>query len=144
MTAKTCLLMPDAVVDLDRVQKLADQSVTAENHREDRWAQFGKALAEYRAGRHAEAVQWLKRVAPEANEWAVRDASAFAVLALAQHHRSRDEEALRALDRAEGIVAAKMPDPAAGRPFDSVWHDWLRCQVLLREAKEVLKTKRSP
>jgi serine/threonine protein kinase/tetratricopeptide (TPR) repeat protein len=138
--AKTCLLSPEAVADLDYVLKLADRAVpSTENNRENRWAQFCKALAEHRAGRHAEAVQWLDLVAPEAKEYPVRDASAFAVLALAQHHQSQGHEALRALDRAEGIVAAKQPDPAAGRLFGDDWHDWLRCQVLLREAEELLK-----
>jgi tetratricopeptide (TPR) repeat protein len=139
-TAKSCLLMPDAVTDLDRVQKLADQAVTGtENNADYRWFLFCKALAEYRAGRHAEAVQWLERVTSEANEYSARDASAFAVRALAQHHRSQGEEALRALDRAERIIAEKMHDPAAGRPFGDDWQDWLHCQALLREAEALLK-----
>ena len=36
------------------------------------------------------------------------------------------------------IVAKKMPDPAAGRPFDGMWQDWLHCQILLREAESLL------
>ena len=137
--AKTCLLAPEAVADLDGVLKLADRAVTGtEKNPFYRYFLFCKGLAEYRAGRHAEAVQWLERVAPKASG-GIFDGSAFAVLALAQHHRSRGEEALLALDRVEVIVAAKLPDPADGRPFADIWHDWLRCQVLLREAEELLK-----
>ncbi len=137
--AKTCLLTPEPVADLDGVLKLADRAVTGtEKDPSYRYFLFCKGLAEYRAGRPAEAVQWLERVAPEASGGEL-DASAFAVLALAQHQRSRGAEALRALDGAEVIVAANLPDPAAGRPFDDYWREWLRCQVLLREAEELLK-----
>ena len=40
---------------------------------------------------------------------------------------------------AQTIFAEKMPDPAAGRPFDGYWQDWLHCQILLREAEALLK-----
>ncbi len=76
-TAKTCLLLPNAVPDLDRVQKLADRSVAGtEKHGDYRWFVFVKGLGEYRAGRDAEAVTWLKRFGPNADGVHV-DASGF-------------------------------------------------------------------
>jgi hypothetical protein len=34
-----------------------------------------------------------------------------------------------------------MPDPAAGRPFEGMWQDWLHCQILLREAEALFGKK---
>jgi serine/threonine protein kinase/Flp pilus assembly protein TadD len=137
--AKTCLLVPDAVSDFDRVLKLADRAV--KGNEEHPWYQyfvFVKALAEYRAGHHAEAVKWLEQFGPKAIGGNM-DAYVFAVLSMAQHRLGRGEAARVALASAEKIVAKKLPDPAAGRPFGGGWHDWLRCQALLREAKEQVK-----
>jgi tetratricopeptide (TPR) repeat protein len=135
--AKACLLLPDALgaADSDRVQKLALRALTGtENDRLYYWFVLAKGLADYRAGRHAEAVQWLKRFPPNAdgNHW---DATKFAVLAMAQHGLGRAEEAWASLANAEWIIA-KMPDPTKGQPFEAVnWHDWVHAQVLCREAE---------
>jgi WD40 repeat protein/tetratricopeptide (TPR) repeat protein len=139
--AKTCLLASGAVTDLDRVLKLADRAVTGtEKQRWHRWFVFGKALAEYRAGRHAQAVEWLSGFAPNPGGGNI-DAAAFAVLAMAQLRLGRVEAARAALASGEKIVAEKLPDPAAGRPFGGDWDDWLRCQILLGEARQKLKKK---
>src|SRR5690349_19986680 len=58
-TAKACLLRPDALgaADADRAQKLAFRTVTGtENDRFYYWFVLAKGLADYHAGRHAEAV----------------------------------------------------------------------------------------
>jgi serine/threonine protein kinase/tetratricopeptide (TPR) repeat protein len=138
-TAKTCLLAADAVPDFDRVQKLADRTVDGTEKQGDyRWFLFVKGLAEYRAGRFAEAVKWLDRFGPDAHGAQI-DASGFAVRAMAQHRLGQKEKARAALKSGQAIVAEKMPDPAAGRPFDGMWQDWLHSQILLREAEELLK-----
>jgi hypothetical protein len=67
----------------------------------------------------------------------------MAVLAMAQHRLGRGEQALAALDKAEAIMAKKMADPGAGRPFGRDWDDWLRSRILLDEAGKLLK-KDSP
>jgi len=140
-TAKTCLLAPDAVPDFNRVQKLADRIVTGTEKQGDyRWFTFVKGLAEYRAGRPAEAVKWLERLGPGA-DGAQIDASVFAVLAMAQHRLGQEEKARTALHSGLAIVAEKMPDPAAGRPFEGMWQDWLHCQILLREAEALFGKK---
>jgi eukaryotic-like serine/threonine-protein kinase len=137
-TAKTCVLLPDAVPDFDRVQKLADRAVTGtEKHRYYRWFVLLKGLAEYRADRPAEALKWLERFAPNA-DGVHTDATAFAVRAMAQHRLGQKEQARAALHSAQVIFAAKMPDPGAGRPFDVGWYEWLHCQIFLREAEVIL------
>src|SRR5262249_41385636 len=65
--ALVCLLTPDAAGDLERVLKLADRAVTR-TESQGPYGQFRliPALADYRASRHAEAVKWLKHLAPKA------------------------------------------------------------------------------
>ena len=88
-TAKTCLLVPDAVADLAPVLTLADRAVTGtEKSSNYHYFVLVKGLAEYRAGRNAEAVNWVERLAPNAGGRDI-DAAAFAVLAMAQHQLGR-------------------------------------------------------
>jgi hypothetical protein len=137
-TAKTCLLAPDAVADLDHVLKLAELAVTdTERSGYYRWFVFNKALAEYRGGQHAVAVKWLGRFAPRFYGEHI-DASAFSVLAMSQHGLGRAEQAEAALTRANEILAT-MPDPAGGLPFGEDWLEWLHAQILYREAQALLK-----
>jgi WD40 repeat protein/serine/threonine protein kinase len=142
-TAKTCLLAPDAVGDLSPVLKLADRAVTGTKHLRQfqyRHLVLAKALAEYRAGRHASAVSWLERFSPR-QDGTHFDATAFAVLAMAQHRLDRAKEARAALASARAILATKMPDPREGRPFGGDWHDWLHAQILVHEADALLGVK---
>ena len=45
-----------------------------------------------------------------------------------------------ALDKAQAIIAQKMPDPAKGQTFEALSYvDWLHYQALSREAEKVLK-----
>jgi hypothetical protein len=138
-TAKTCSLAPGAVDDFARVEALATRAVTGtEKNGYYRYFVLAKGLTDYRAGRHAEAVKWLEqyRPSPAGTHW---DATAFSALAMAYHHLGRDAEAAAALDKARAIVAAKRPDPAKGRPYGAGdWIDWIHCQILLREAEDLL------
>ena len=67
---KACLLLPDALdaADFDRVQTLAERAVTGTE--KDGYYSFfvmAKGLADYRPGRHAEAVKWLEQFPPNAH-----------------------------------------------------------------------------
>jgi tetratricopeptide (TPR) repeat protein len=142
-TARACLLLPGALdaADFDRVQRLAERAVTGTG-KDPSYRSFvlAKGLADYRAGRHADAVTWLQRFAPDPNG-APSDATAFAVLALAQHGLGRAEEARASLAGARAILTT-MPDLAKGRPLDAGnWQDWVHAQVLGREAEALLKKK---
>jgi hypothetical protein len=120
------------------VLKLAERAVTGaeKSSNYDRFM-LGRALAEYRAGRPAEAVKWLERLAANAGGEPV-DATAFAILAMSQHRRRGGDQAEAALAKARAIMA-KMPDPARGQPFRDAWLDWLHAQILDREAEALLK-----
>jgi serine/threonine protein kinase/WD40 repeat protein len=146
-TAKTCLLAPEAVRDLTTVLKLADRAVTGtEKHPDYRWWVLAKGLAEYRAGHYTAAVDWLNRFSPRV-EGEHRDATAFAVLAMAKHRlglapgaeRARlAKEARAALGHAQAILASNMPDPKKDRPYGRDFHDWLHAQILVHEAERLL------
>ena len=138
-TAKTCCLAPDAVGDFVLVRQLADRAVTGnEQHVYHRLFVLTQALVGYRAGEYANAVDAVGRFSPnpEGAHW---DASALAVLAMAQSRLARPGEARTALQVANTILEQKMPDADEGRQFDSGdWHDWLHAQILCREAERVL------
>jgi tetratricopeptide (TPR) repeat protein len=138
-TAKVCSLAPGAVPDFGRVEKLAERAVQGtEKHPYYRFFVLAKGLTLYRAGRPAQAVEWLERFAPRADgvHW---DATAFAVLAMARHRLDRSDEARTNLAGAKAILTQKMPNPSKGAPFDGGnWHDWLHAQILTREADELL------
>ena len=134
-TAKTCSLMPGALGDFESVLRLADLAV--KKNGSERWILLTKGLAEYRAGRCAVAIEWLQRVAPKAGGGSL-DATALAVLAMARKRQGQAEEARTALEQARAILAHKLPKPDRGQRFGDDWHDWLRSQILYREAESLL------
>jgi serine/threonine-protein kinase len=142
----TCSLVPGAVDDFGPVLKFAERAVAGdEQHPGYRWFALARALAEYRAGRHLSAVGWFERFGPQ-TDGAHFDATAFSIMALAQHRLERPDAARVALGRAKAILDEKMPDPRAGRDFGPEWpfrahdfHDWLHAAILVREAERVLK-----
>ena len=113
-TAKACSLAPGAVADFGRVEKLAQRAVTGtEKHASYRFFAWAKGLAEYRAGRPAEAVKWLERFAPNASGTS-HDAAVFAALAMAQHRLGRAEEAKEYLAGARRYSGGEDARPRQG------------------------------
>jgi serine/threonine protein kinase/tetratricopeptide (TPR) repeat protein len=133
--AKTCALSPDSVPDFSRVQRLAERCVTGTQHHN--WYRnfiLAKALADYRNGHYEQAIQRLQEFSPK-HDGTHMDASAFAASALANRQLGHADDARRSLDAARTIIANKPPD--AMRGLD--WFDWLHCEILLREAEDLLK-----
>jgi tetratricopeptide (TPR) repeat protein len=137
--AQTCSLAPGAVPDAAPVRKLAEQQLAGtEKHRFYRSFLVSRATADYRGGRHLDAIRWVERYDPKLDGNCV-DAMAFAVLAMAQHGQGDVKEAQQALSRAQELVKKKMPDTARARWYGDDWIGWVHCQILLREAEEMLK-----
>jgi serine/threonine protein kinase/tetratricopeptide (TPR) repeat protein len=106
-----------------------------------------RALAEFRSGRHGEAISWAEKMAvPKVADqrraaYAMHDALALTILALAENSAGRSSEARETFASAEQLAKKYFPDPAAGRPFGPEnWHDWLICGLLMREAEQALRT----
>jgi serine/threonine-protein kinase len=142
-TAKTCSLAADAVSDYESVLKLADRGVDKKDSLPYRWFLLTEALAEYRAGRYASAIEWSRRYGPKSagpKTGYHNDACAFAILAMAHYRLGEAQEAREALGQAQTILANKMPQPAKGEHFGLDWADWLHGQILCREAEALLGT----
>jgi tetratricopeptide (TPR) repeat protein/serine/threonine protein kinase len=144
-TAKTSLLLPGTAADIEPALKLANRAVTGnEKHRFYWHFMLCQALADCRAGRHAAAVGWGKRLFPpayrpgRAEGFAPYDATGCVILSLAQHGLGREEEARAALRQAQDIQARWLPNPEKGRPFGVNWAAWLQCLILCREAEALL------
>jgi serine/threonine protein kinase/Flp pilus assembly protein TadD len=134
-TAKTCLLAPDAVGNIDPVLKLADFAL--EKNPSDRWILLTKALADYRAGRFTESAAWLNRLSLGDGGW-VQEATAYAILAMAKSKSGQTEEATAALGQAETILRKLMTTTEKTQDFGQDWHNWLRARILHREAQNLL------
>jgi tetratricopeptide (TPR) repeat protein len=144
-TAKTCALLPGAVADFERVVNLARRAAVGnEKHVNFRWIALSNGLVHYRAGRYADAVAWLEKAAPSV-EGTNRDATVFAVLAMAHFRLGHADQAAAAHDQAQTMLAGKMPDPAKGQPLlGGAYHDWYHSQLLFREADALLAPPKAP
>jgi tetratricopeptide (TPR) repeat protein len=143
-TAKTCLLVPNAVDDLQPVLKLAEQVVTGtEQHGDYRWFLLARGMADYRAGRVADAIDRLQKVLSPGSEALYRDTTAHLFLAMAHHQLGQADEARQALDEARTLIRQKFPKPD-GEGLGTDWDEWLRCQIVLREAEQLIDGKPPP
>ena len=93
---------------------------------------------DYRAGRFAAAAEIILHVAPSADGTHL-DALAFSILAMAQHRLGKLDESRTSFANAQRIIETKMPKVEKGETFGDDWPNWLRAQILYREAEEVLK-----
>ena len=135
MVAKVCALAPDSVTDFSRVERMAERCISGtEKHEYRRWFIHAKALNDYRAGHHEQAVVWLKRFAPKMSgtHW---DGSGFAILAMAHQRLGHADEARTSLGPAREILAKKPQD--AMRNWS--WRDWLHSEILCREAEALIE-----
>jgi serine/threonine protein kinase/tetratricopeptide (TPR) repeat protein len=131
-TAKTCLLLPEAVGDRALLGRLADRAVADTNN--DLYPHFllTRALAYLRAGEFARAGEVLeKRLAPDPQGWWHPNGPAFLVLAMAHHRQGHAEEAARALGKARAIMERT-------GYLASPWNDWLVFQLFRREAEALI------
>jgi tetratricopeptide (TPR) repeat protein len=136
-TAKTCLLAPDASGALKRATELAEQAVTGTEHDGNySWFLMARGLADYRNGRFAGALAWIDKclAANAGSRPAPLDASAWLIAAMAQHRLGRHERAAEALDK-----AGKLWHQQADGDLGLDWDDWLRFQLLRREAEVLMR-----
>jgi serine/threonine protein kinase/tetratricopeptide (TPR) repeat protein len=133
-TAKTCALAPDSVADFSRVERLGQRVVTGtEEHQFYRWFILAKGLTDFRSANYKAAIEWLQRFAPK-DDGTHSDASGFAVLAMAHHRLGQVDPARESLESAREIIAKKPQDWKRG----TNWIDWMHCEILFREAVELL------
>jgi formylglycine-generating enzyme required for sulfatase activity/tetratricopeptide (TPR) repeat protein len=138
MTAKTCLLSPDAVAGRTvsfKITRLPPSET--EGGLAHRWFLLCRALGDYRTGRFDAAVEAVGRVAPKSDDGSLA-ATAYVILALAEHRRGHAAEARQALARAWLLLQEGWLGLYRGQTLGSDWHDWLRCELLRREAEALI------
>jgi tetratricopeptide (TPR) repeat protein len=153
-TAKTCLLVPDAVGDLGPVLQLADRAVTGteQNPLYYEWFLLARGVADYRTGDFANAVDRLNKALSLSREAGYHDspgyyesrclaATVHLFLAMAHHRLGRVHEARHALDQA--IELSEQPCPKIGRYWAVTdgYPDWLRFHVIRSEAERLVNGK---
>jgi serine/threonine protein kinase/tetratricopeptide (TPR) repeat protein len=132
--AKDCLTLPIKGIDLNAVAAMAD--VAASKASENSFYQVCKALAEYRQGHFAAAVQWAAKASQ--NKFPYSGAEAKAILAMGQFHLNQVGEARVSASEAGMIVMNSMPAIESG-DLSHDWRDWIIAHALLREATNVLE-----
>jgi tetratricopeptide (TPR) repeat protein len=137
--ALDCLLRPGAVSDLKLPTQLAAWAV--EGAPRDAWHLLTLGAAQYRTGRHGEAIERLQEAleAARANPDWYRYASVLSrlFLAMTYHSAGQAERAREWLDQAVYVIDFDFPR-AGGKPLGGGWHDWIMCQVIRREAEALI------
>jgi Flp pilus assembly protein TadD len=135
-------MLPDAVSGRKvNLEVLPSSPAGTEKDLAHRWFLVCQALGDYRAEQYAAAIKWINRAAPNPNGGSL-DATAYFVLAMVEHRRGRPAEARQALARAQAIRARDWLQVAEIRRLGVDWHDWLRCEVLRREAEGLIDPHR--
>ena len=102
------------------------------------WFQQSRGLAELRAGRPRQAVDWIRKglKQPEGAP-PVYEATGRLLLSLAYHQLKEDEKARAALGSATQIIDHQLPKADSGDLGDG-WLNWVFCQAVRREAEALV------
>jgi tetratricopeptide (TPR) repeat protein len=139
--SKACLTLPDCGVDIAIVGRLADASVASgPPGRKANWGAFlsNEALAKYRQGQFASAVDWAEKTLAHEKEPSWITVETSTILAMARHQLKQSEFARAALKRAQDGAKNTLPklDSADLGPN---WIDVIICNTLLREAEALIE-----
>jgi serine/threonine protein kinase/WD40 repeat protein len=144
-TAKACLIVPGAVADREQLVRLTEQAlVGTEAQASYAWLLQSRGLAECRAGRPRQAIDWIQKgrkrfeAAP-----AVYTALGNLILSLAYHQLKEGDRARQALGDAARVIDSELPRESSGDLGDG-WLDWVFCQALRREAEALLGGAKPP
>jgi tetratricopeptide (TPR) repeat protein len=130
------LLEPVAEVDLNKIEQVADRSVT---RTEEAWIEpmacMDKALAEYRANRFDLANEWARRAINE-NARLPNQAQAWFVQALACARLQQFESGRIAFAKGEALLREPQ------KQWDLLWNlpEWMIAETLEREAGALIKS----
>ena len=142
---KACLLDPD-VSDAEAavIHGLTEYAVTqGERSRSAKWFHAAAALSDYRTGQFDEALSHTARARRLARS---TDPSLTALThlinAMCEFHQERTDAATRSLESARQILTHTAADPKDGE-LPSDWYNWVICQVLEKEARELIGSQSS-
>jgi serine/threonine protein kinase/tetratricopeptide (TPR) repeat protein len=134
MVAEVCLLVPEALPDLEPVCVLADQAPKSDASFNG-WNRLAKGMAEYRRGHLDEALRWFESVRRSQRSSAASQAGCFCAMI---HHRQGDTAAARAaLDEAAQRLIAFLQTGQLGLE----WHEYGRVVAIRAEAERLILGK---
>jgi eukaryotic-like serine/threonine-protein kinase len=133
-TAKTLLLVPGVVADVEVPRKLA--LLAAAGDPSFKWFHLVSGLAEYRAGNFEAAIECLQKCISSPAGQLYCDESALVVQAMAEHRLGRSADARETLKRADQLIAERVAKLEQG-PLVG-WQEWIRLNVLRREAQALI------
>jgi len=145
MIAKACMTLPSSGADLSTVEKLAEGALVAgaaENNPYLSYRQFAKGLVEYRQGRFASTVDWMRKSIDDPFYGAghMRYVSSYMVLAMAQHQLKQHDDARAAFAKGIEIAEAKLPKFESGDlGTEWYWRDWIIAHALMKEATALIE-----
>src|SRR5262249_42000940 len=144
-TVRSCLLASVALDDLKPVFPLAEQLVTGtETHVYRRWFLLTRGAVDYRAGKYASAIDWLRKSMDASQPVPQRDAFAMLFLAMAQHRVGQTAEARGLLQQASQWMEERARSLEPG-DLGVEGSDWMRIQITHREAEALIgKEGRGP
>jgi WD40 repeat protein/Tfp pilus assembly protein PilF len=136
-TAKTCFLADRAVDELGVARSLSERAVErGENDPAVKWFRLAYGLGRFRGGDFQGALEELRKCLSPETESLYLDGAAHNVLAMAHHRLQQAEKAKESLAKARALKD-RMPD--VDEPgFVQNWADWLRFQILFREASALV------
>lgn len=145
--ASLALLVPASEDDLTKALKLADYAALAEyadGYLGSR--QLAKGLAEYRRGRFADSVAWMKKALLTAAKQNIpgwghelernREAAAYLVESMACFQMNDAGPARSAFNKGLEIIQTQFPT-AENDDIGRDWPDWLVAQILLRQGQNM-------
>lgn len=147
----TCLLLPDVLNGQQPAQAQLDQLVArirkespGQTPDGQRWDALHLGLADYRAGRFAEAGELLRQCLAPGAANSTRAGAAYFVLAMTQHRAGQSGQAQATLQAGLDFVSKSAPAPTKSGFLGAAWSDWVRMDTLRREAVALLGRQLAP
>jgi WD40 repeat protein/tetratricopeptide (TPR) repeat protein len=138
-TAKASLIAPSTTAEKEQLVRLIEQALKGtEKEWGHPWFLLSRGIAEYRAGRPRQAIDWIQKGRgrlPDAPPVYLVLGQLFASLAYHQLHEA--DKARAALSEASKIMDQQFPNEESGDLGDS-WLDWVFCQAVRREAQTLI------
>lgn len=145
-TAKSCLLLPSVLApeDFSRTTNLAARAVSLARKGDWlHWRLMTRGLAEYRAGRYADALdteRQSQKALIHANDLngPACEADTYLISAMAHVKLNQNDDAHKNLEHGLKIVQTKLPALDNGDLGDR-WFDTLMSNIIMREARQTVE-----
>jgi tetratricopeptide (TPR) repeat protein len=133
--AKDAFALPIEGEDLHIAQELAERGLAEPSLG---WGAQTKGMAEYRLGHYRQAITYMTESA-QVREWAYSKTIADLMLAMSYKQLGDEANARAALERASQKMDREFPKPGKDDLVGA--NDWVFCQVLRREAEDLISGK---